>query len=64
MSRVDSSQLGGPKLAFIKIFDENATLSQNANSSSNLPEMLTVCSIAFPNIQEYYLFVALYISKN
>ena len=51
------------KLAFIEIFDETSTLSQNANCKSNLPEMLTVYSLAFPNIQEYYLFLALYMSK-
>ena len=39
------------------------SLSQNANCKSTFPEMLTVYSIAFPNIQEYYLFLALYISK-
>ena len=38
-------------------------LSQNANCRSKLPEMLVECSIAFLNIQEYYLFLALYISK-
>ena len=62
-SRVDSGQLWRPKFAFIKIFNEIATVSQNVNCRSNLPEMLMLCSIAFPNIQEYYLFLAPYVSK-
>ena len=41
----------------------HTTLSQNTNCRGNLPEMLAECSTTFPDIQEYYLFLALYISK-
>ena len=61
--RVDSGQLKRPEYWLHKIFNEAATLSQNANCRSNLPRMLAECSTAFPDIQEYYLFLALYISK-
>ena len=53
-SRVDSVQLEKPEYWLHMIFSEAATLSQNANWIQNK---------AFPDIQEYYLFLALYISK-
>ena len=62
-SQADSGRFERPEYWLHKIFDEAATLSQNANCRSNLPEMLAECSTAFPDIQEYYLFLALYISK-
>ena len=57
------ANLGGLSIDSIKIFDEAATLSHNSNCRSNSPEMLAECSISVPNFQEYYLFLALYISK-
>ena len=53
-SRVDSVQLERPEYWLHMIFSEAATLSQNANWIQNT---------TFPDIQEYYLFLALYISK-
>ena len=62
-SRADPGQLKRPEYWLHKIFSEAATLSQNANCRSNLPEMLAECSTAFSDIQEYYVFLALCISK-
>ena len=62
-SRVNSGQLERPEYWLHTISDEAVTLSQKANYRSNLPEMLPESSAAFPDIQEYYLFLALSISK-
>ena len=62
-SRVDSGQLEKPEYWLHKTFWRGCNSLTNANCRSNLQEMLAECSTAFPDIQENYLFLALYISK-